>query len=170
MREMFRTTGIVCVALSLLFAPTAVGWPHSRLIYTGLSDHNRIPKAALEILEHADQFDLLSLDPLPRTPAKNTFHGRKVLDRISVKDPEARRRLISALKMGPEENQGNIAMCFNPRHGIHVVHEGKQADFVICFECLQVEVYGVGKGRFLVSDSPKAIFDKELQAAPAPLN
>lgn len=59
--------------------------------------------------------------------------------------------------------------CFNPRHGIRVSHNTKRTDFVICFECLQVKVHGEGQGDFLVSDFPKAIFDKVLRDAGVPL-
>ena len=64
-----------------------------------------------------------------------------------------------------------VAMCFNPRHGIHVVRGETVHDLVICFECLQVEVFENGqpaKG-FLVSDSPQSVFEDALRAANVPL-
>ena len=49
-------------------------------------------------------------------------------------------------------------------------HGGKTADFVICFECLQTEVYMAGKGtRYLTTASPQQLFDKILRTAKVPL-
>jgi hypothetical protein len=135
-----------------------------------LFDRNHIPYAAQDILEHAEQFELFSLNPeYQRRPGILDFHGYRVLRQISIASLETRGQLISALERGVHENQGATALCFNPRHGIRAVRKGRTADFVICFECLQVQVTGEGAGGFLVSNSPKPVFDKVLREAHGPL-
>ena len=80
---------------------------------------NRLPAAVVTLLEQADPFEPLSLNPkFDMRPFKGSFHGYKVLAKTGVKDTKTRQRLISALLQGMRENSGNLAACFNPRHGI----------------------------------------------------
>jgi hypothetical protein len=131
---------------------------------------NEIPAAATKILEHADGFELLSLNPLPQNKAvRADFHGYQVLGRTAIADPGARKKLVSAFERGVAKNQGTIAACFNPRHGIHVTRGGEVEDFVVCFECLQVYSHGAVEGHFLTSSSPEALFDSMLRRAGIPL-
>jgi hypothetical protein len=130
---------------------------------------NVIPATVAAILEQADHFDLLSLDPHFRgKAAKDDFHGYKVLGTAVIEDPETRKRIASAFKRAVAENQGYMAACFNPRHGIRVTRNMKQADFVICFECAQVEVFGENYGRFLISNSAQPLFDSVLRSSGIP--
>jgi len=100
---------------------------------------NVIPPTAAAILEQADHFELLSLDPhYQREAAKGDFYGYRVLGTAVINDAETRKKIVSAFKRAVAENQGFEALCFNPRHGIRVTRNEKQADFVICFECAQV--------------------------------
>ena len=103
---------------------------------------SKIPERPRAALEKADQFELLSIDPdRQQEKPKDDFHGWKVLGRTQIKDADTRKKLVAALQKGVGENDGTVANCFNPRHGIRATHEGKTMDFVICFECLQVQVY-----------------------------
>ncbi len=134
---------------------------------------NEIPDDLQAILEQAGQFELLSLSPiLPKDEIpKDAFHEWEMLGKTTVKNAETRKKLIAAFKKGVEENEGIAASCFTPRHGIRVIHGGKTADFVICFECLQVHAY-VGDQRekgFLITASPQAVFDSVLKEAKVPL-
>ena len=61
-----------------------------------------------------------------------------------------------------------MAACFNPRHGIRVTRNEKEADFVICFECAQVEVFGENYGRFLIANSAQPLFDSVLRISGIP--
>jgi hypothetical protein len=133
---------------------------------------NKIPDEARAILEKAEEIELLSIDPVrPVEKPKNDFHGWKVLGKTVVKDAEVRKKLVAALKKGVEENKGEVAICFNPRHGIRASHDGKTADFLVCFECFHGHTY-VGEKEiegFLTTDSPEAAFDKVLKDAKVPL-
>jgi hypothetical protein len=130
---------------------------------------NRIPETARMILEHADQFELLWLDPRGfggfEGSTTTTFHGYKILGRTNIIDGETRKRLVTSFEQGVAENDGSVMMCFNPRHGISVTSRGRKEDFVICFECLQVEAYGAVKTGFLTSGSPLQVFNQVLRDA-----
>jgi hypothetical protein len=133
---------------------------------------NKIPDEARAILEKAEEIELLSIDPVrPVEKPKNDFHGWKVLGKTVVKDAEVRKKLVAAFKKGVEENKGEAAICFNPRHGIRASQDGKTADFLICFECFHGHTYAGDKelAGFLITDSPEAVFDKVLKDAKVPL-
>jgi hypothetical protein len=141
-------------------------------LVAGASLHaDTIPNELQAMLEKAEQFELLSLSPDPRQKeGKDTFHDWKVLGKTTVKDADARKKLVAAFKKGVEENKGIAAKCFNPRHGIRVTHDGKTADFVICFECYQVKAFaGDQKSDFLITNSPQSAFDAVLKEAKVPL-
>jgi hypothetical protein len=133
---------------------------------------SKMPASAKAVLEQADQFELLSIDPhRPQEKPQDDFHGWKVLGRIQIKDAETRNKLLAALKKGVNDNDGIAAACFDPRHGIRVTHEGKTMDLVICFECFQVQVYAAEKREhdFLTTGSPQRVFDEVLRDAGVPL-
>jgi hypothetical protein len=131
-------------------------------------DPHQIPADAKAILEKAGNFELLSLDLLtPQDDSKGTFHGWKVLGKKAIDKAEVRKTLVEVFKKGVAEYKGMGKPCFFPRHGIRVQHEGKSADFLICFECENVRVYvnGDGEQEFLVSGSPAQTFNNVLKEA-----
>lgn len=135
-------------------------------------EDNVIPASLQALLEKATSFELLSLSPDDtKEKPKDGFHGWKVLGKTEVKDASVRKNLLTALKQGVAENKGDVARCFNPRHGIRATLDGKATDLVICFECLQVKVFVADKAEkgFLVSRSPQEAFDTVLKNASVPL-
>jgi hypothetical protein len=157
---------------TLLSIPIALAISFSARV---ASQENKIPDRAREILEKATQFELLSIGhrgygSSTKNPQED-FHGWRVIGRTTIKDPNARKRLVAALEKGVEENKGDSMKCFDPRHGVRVALDGATADFVICFRCFQVLVYVAGEKeqRFLITDSPAAIFNQTLQQANIPL-
>jgi hypothetical protein len=101
----------------------------------------KLPAAARTALEKADAIEVLSLDPRGGDDSKAAFHDYKVLARATVKEADARKAVVDAVNKGVAESDGSIAKCFEPRHGLHVVYDGKTYDFVICYQCTQIEVY-----------------------------
>jgi hypothetical protein len=161
--------GRYCLVRMSGAAPKVVGGPY-RLTY--LIMPNPIPEAATGALDKAGTLELVSLNPeRPRERPRDNFHGWKVLGRTAVKDKEKCKRLAAALRRGVEESEGVAAACFNPRHGLRVIRDGKPVDFVICFECLQVQVFEGNRSLkgFLISGSPERAFDKALRDAGVPL-
>jgi hypothetical protein len=139
-----------------------------------ITPHNRIPEAVERLFDKAETFELYSLDPERKIgkdgkviAVKDGFHGWQVLGKTEVKDEAQRKRLADALRLGAEDNFGMAANCFNPRHGLRLKGADHTVDLVICFECLQVEVFVDGertKG-FLTTDEPQKPFDAALKAA-----
>lgn len=147
----------------------------------GEERRNAMPAEAQAILEKASPYELLSLEPSGSDDDEDKkvekFHGWRVLGKTAIKEADARKMVLTALVKGMAENDGSAAKCFNPRHGLRAVHDKKTVDLVICFECLQVEVYVDGKqvhpagarGPFLTSESPQPTLDKLLKDAKVPL-
>jgi hypothetical protein len=133
---------------------------------------NKTPDDLLAALEQGEPFELLSLSPeIFRDKPEGNFHGWKVLGTAEVSDAEARKTLVAALKKGVDESDGSAAGCFNPRHGIRVMQDGKETDFVICFQCHHVLVFAADQPAqgFTVTKSPQADFDRVLTEAHVPL-
>src|SRR5205814_561732 len=59
---------------------------------------NKLPAEVQAILDKADKFELLSLDPTPEEQEpKDAFHGYKVLGRTALKDADVRKKIVAAL-------------------------------------------------------------------------
>lgn len=150
------------------------GWQARHLL--GVPYPNDVPAVTYTALQEAEIYEVVSLDPTnalrvegdPEAPPGNNFHGYRELGRVAITDPAVRKRLNEALQEGARANTGMAALCFDPRHGIHLVHGGKETDLVICFHCLQVQVHGEGEG-FLSMGSPEPVFDDVLTKAGVPL-
>ena len=160
---MCRYRLVVLLALPLFMSNTSV---------RAADKENKVPDELQTFLEKAEKFELLSLSPeyLQEKP-KDGFHGWRILGKTAVKEADDRNNLVATFKKGVADNKGIAAACFNPRHGIRVTHDGKTADFVICFECFQVQAY-VGDTRekgFLITDSRASTFDAVLKEAMVPL-
>ena len=154
---MLRTT--LLLVMATLFAVTGCGQGDSS-------------EAAFTAMITAEQYELLSLDPhSPEMPPVDEFHGWKVLGRTSIDDAATRKKLTDALRAVASEGDIVPAACFWPRHGIRLTTAGIVTDFVICFQCSQVEVFEDGKKSvgFLTSDTPQSTFDEVLQAKGVPL-
>ena len=56
--------------------------------------------------------------------------------------------------------------CFQPRHGVRATHDGKTADFLICFECAPIHIF-VGETDEIIysTGSPQDTFDGVLTDA-----
>ena len=142
------------------------------LMVAGRSAGAEIPRDAKAALEKATEWELYSLDPEhQKDPPKDGFHGWKVLGKTTVKDADTRKALLAALDKGAMDNDGTVARCFDPRHGIRVKDGDKTIDLVICFECYQVKVFTGDKhaGDFLTTRSPQPALDKVLTDAKVPL-
>ncbi len=156
------------IVLAAVIAATALACGSAKreqlVVYDSAADvENVIPETALTILEQADHFELLTLNPdYQQIPADSDFHGYRVLGTAVIDDTETRKKLVIAFRKSVAENLGIEAACFNPRHGIRVIRKEERADFVICFECNQVHLFGAVNGTFLITGSAQPLFDSVL--------
>jgi hypothetical protein len=129
------------------------------------------PRSMTDPLRHASDYELYSLNPTPGAPSAENFHGWKVLGRTPISDPMIRKKLTDALFASMSESDGFAVGCFSPRHAIRVIQAGRITDYVICFQCIQVEVFDGAnlKATFLVSKEPRALFDEVLRGGGIPL-
>ncbi|MGH8518006.1 MAG: hypothetical protein ACREUE_11155 [Panacagrimonas sp.] len=132
------------------------------------------PKELQTALEKGERFELLSIRParIEKTEGAFNFHGWEVIGRTFVRDAGMRKKLIASLRTGVEENSGIGAACFRPRHGIRVTEKGKITDFIICFECYQMQVYVDDRPQksILVTRTPEPVFNAALTSSKLPLS
>ena len=142
------------------------------LFGAGRSAGAEIPRDTRAALEKAAEWELYSLDPEhQKDPPQDGVHGWRVLGKTTIKDADTRKTLLAALEKGAKDNDGTVARCFDPRHGIRVKDGDKTIDLVICFECFQVKTFTgdkLGTG-FLTTGSPQPALDKVLTDAKVPL-
>ena len=128
---------------------------------------DKIPDTIWAALTSASYFELLSLDPeRPRhEKPKKDFHGWKILGAAIIKKSEVRDQLITALKKSADESNSWDAPCFQPRHGIRAISQGKTNDLVICFQCLQVLTIETDEKlrKSLITNSAQPVFNKVLR-------
>jgi hypothetical protein len=134
---------------------------------------HQIPAEVLSLLEKAESFELISLDPdsvKKNPPKEGYFLNWKVLGKTPVKEPATRRALLDALRAGVREHQTDGAGCFHPRHAIHAASADKVVDIVICFECWHIYMHIDGKKLHVTTtEKPQATLDKILKDAGVPL-
>ncbi|MBL8859946.1 MAG: hypothetical protein JNL28_15670 [Planctomycetes bacterium] len=113
---------------------------------------NRLPKEAERVLIGATSLELMALDPTPLalTPgdarAADQLHGYAITGRARLTDPQRCTEVADLILRAVRESDGRAAACFNPRHGIRAVYEGRTLELVICFECLSMQVFGDALG------------------------
>ncbi|MFO0937382.1 MAG: hypothetical protein U0798_12805 [Gemmataceae bacterium] len=137
--------------------------------FTGCSS-KPLPLAAIEKAESLTLYSIDGRDYVDRdgekTKTDETIHGYPVVGKVEIKDAEKRKAIVAALKTGLEQKDTKMAKCFWPRHAIRTVEAGKTIDYVICFECHQLELWaGERKTVFPLSDDPKPTMNKILMDA-----
>ena len=126
-----------------------------------------LPPGVKSLLLNADEFALFSLDPEPDFEHKSTnaFVNHAVLGQIKIITMTTRTSLVAALDEGIGGMGNGLALlpdCFNPRHGVRARKNGETVEFLICFECEQIEVYS-SKGTnwfFRTTRNPAAVFNR----------
>jgi hypothetical protein len=124
-----------------------VGWGAEAV--HGADRENALPDPVKTILEKAERIEVPSLGPVEKK-SKHDRYGRAVLGRATVRDADARSRVIPAVKRGIREYDGTAAGGFRPRHGIRARHERENV---------------LTKETLLTKASPAALFDRILRDA-----
>ena len=134
-----------------------------------------------DFLKDADEFTLFSINPEPdfQHQSTNTFQNHAILGHFDVTSAETRQKLITALDDGIGEDMKSIPPgvavplpdCFNPRHGIRAKKGDETVEFLICFECHQIQISSNwGKSWFFTTSSkPASVFNHVLKKAHIPL-
>jgi len=96
------------------------------------------------ILSAPDKVEFMTLDSSHENfdpKAAGTMHGYRIMGSAEVADAELKKQLVGAVKKAVQDSDGTVAACFMPQHALRVVRGNSSADLVICFHCLQLEVY-----------------------------
>ena len=137
---------------------------------------NALPGKTMKVLDEGERFVLLAIDPFPRSAsdsslprAKEVFHDFGILGKAEIRDVAQRKALLKALYQGIADSDGQVAACFNPRHGISASLGEETVDLLICFECLSIRTYAKHGKSVLTSDSSQQAFNLALEKAGLPL-
>lgn len=120
-----------------------------------------MPGAAAFVLGRPERFEIFTVTPAPLSAEDRAkdgptrFHGYAIVGRAEVADVSTRERVVATVYEGIRSNDGSIAACFNPRHGIRATREGKTVDLLICYECHQVQVHVPGENEQTLLTSAK---------------
>lgn len=113
-----------------------------------------------------------SVDPETRQRIKTDeeFHGFPVLGKVEIDKASDRKAIVNAVHEGIAQSNGMKARCFVPRHGLRVETNDNAIDYVICFECLQIDTYANGeRTNKPTTSAPQAMLNQYLKAANVPL-
>ncbi len=118
------------------------------------------------LLEEATSVDVIALDPNGARDKYESFHGHAILGRTTIRDAGEIKALAAAYRKGRREG-GMAFLCFDPRHGIHLRHKGRDLDLVLCFECQQGYLYFGSFDKYWhgVSGSPAKTFNRVFEKA-----
>jgi hypothetical protein len=119
-----------------------------------------IPDPVENALASPNKITLYSLTPAGNDwKGTNSFHGYRVLGKVMLEGEEAF-QVANEFKQAVFRADGSMASCFNPRHGLQVADKTHTFDFVLCYECRQMEVY----------ENNKKIADLGAKGSPSLLN
>ncbi len=129
-----------------------------------------IPAEVLAVLENAEEFEFLSMDPhMYENPNGTELHGFRILGNMKITDAEQREALVQSLKKAVDDHRHNyrLACLLQPRHAIRAKHGAVTMDVLICFECEMAEVFRNGERHsgFLLTASEKGFFNGVLTDA-----
>lgn len=100
-------------------------------------------------------------------PDRKYFCGYRVIGSAEIASAQERALVLNAFAKSVFAfvDGEYLAGCFAPRHGMRLVIDGRTIDFLICFECAQVEAKGFGKiAAFLINGEAQPVFDEVLRA------
>jgi hypothetical protein len=130
-----------------------------------------LPNDASRALEECSQLTLFSLDPAAAESESLVprLEGFRILGKTVLAD-QKRTQVVQAVHGDIARWNGDMALCFYPRHGIEVSKEGVHYHFLICYECGVLEVFGPAGPPTVIGISGSGdAFNKILNAVGIPL-
>jgi len=129
----------------------------------------RLPADVFRALDTPTEITLYSTHPdsqAVRWWFSRWFHGYRIIGQVSVADPVQRRQVATVVRHAARTYHGDTKCVFSPRHAVRLSSGPKTYDFLICFECSQMEVYSGDQliGQLSIGGSPEAL-NRILHAA-----
>lgn len=156
-------------------------------------EENQLSADVWNVLEHADHYELISVDPefpqamrnrgatrpveiasMPTTEATTrpgTINGFTVLGTLSIIDAKTQGELNDALRQSMKDWPHMVSGCiFQPRHALRVTKGSDTVVILICFHCgdVQASFNGKSQGYLYVNSVTPPIFNDLLKAAKIP--
>jgi len=99
-----------------------------------------LPPQVREILERAEKFEILAevRGPNESDGEGRTFEPNRI---VRVADEKEKREVLEAFYFDASR-EDSPAICYEPRHLIRAVYQGKTAEVEICFSCSRFFVRG----------------------------
>ncbi len=94
----------------------------------------------LNSLRQAPEMSVYLIRPIPNPENPNNFHGYPIVGKVEFVSSESRQAIVECLSEAIDFGYSQQA-CFVPHHAIRACIEGKNHDFVICFECCEAREY-----------------------------
>jgi hypothetical protein len=103
---------------------------------------------------------------------KESLYEYPILGKVEITDPEERKQIALLLKKSVGDGEG--AKCFEPRHAIRSIQNGRTVDYLLCFVCARAEIRYDSKvlykslGRDLKQRLNEILRSKSVPLAPGP--
>ena len=135
------------------------------------SPGHALPADLAKILHEAKQVELYSLEPWFDEDAKETkWHGFVLLGHATLTAADSK-LAVAALDSAIKAAKGGDQFCFEPRHALRFESGGHKYDFLLSYECQQLEVFrdDVGVASLGAAGTPAAL-NRLLKAAKVPVS
>jgi hypothetical protein len=130
---------------------------------------NKIPDAAAHALANPSAVILYSLEPNAPRNQQPEFSGYRLLGKVEL-DPRRASQAIAAFRLAAAEWDHAVGVCFNPRHALRVVSGGKIYDFLLCYQCHQMQIVGDGAFVTIGAAGSPAVLNGLLEAENIPVS
>lgn len=129
-----------------------------------------LPDDSRSVLENCDKLTLYSLKPAYNfntdgSAFQGGFHDYPVLGKTEI-PADRRNEVLAQLYNGMANSSGQMAGCFNPHHALRAVKGKRYVDIVICFGCMQMQIYTEKHKDYDldgISSAPRLAFDRILK-------
>lgn len=140
-----------------------------------------LPEDILSLINNAESIELYSLDAYTRDKdlekfnaremTATKFHGQTIYGSRRFTDEDHKSRIRKAIiDSAPVIENPFAAACFWPRHGVRFTAGDKHLDLVICFQCVNMQIYSPQREDSIqVTSAGKSVLNRILNAEGIPI-
>ena len=101
---------------------------------------NVLPPDLQQVLDSAHSAVIYSLDPNGDPQKGRSLHNVSILGHAKL-DAVETHQAAQAFNQAVKGWDNMMAACFNPRHALRINSNGHIYDYLLCYECHQIEVF-----------------------------
>ncbi len=94
----------------------------------------------LSSLQKSQKITVYLISSTAHPGESDAFHGYPIVGKVTFTSPECKQAILECLNEAIDFGYSQ-QLCFSPHHAIRACIDGKNDDFVICFECCQAREY-----------------------------